>query len=221
MLIRYLTSAVFALAAFSGSAMAVPIYLEQSLIDVSVGDRTSEGSFNNTFSGGATIDKTIDAPSADATEFHTQATHIWFSTGVPGGGLELDFDLNDNYDITTLHFWNYTGETYDVDNIDFDFFNETMERVGGLSIMPDLGSSPGIRAQDIPLAAPLNVRFVSAFLTGSNGQVDFQNIGFSAELSDPTTPPAPGPAPVPLPGGLPLLGVALLGLAALRRRSGG
>ena len=74
---------------------------------------------------------------------------------------------------------------------------------------PALGSSPGIRAQDITLAAPLNVRYVTVFLSGSNRQVDFQNIGFTAEVS----------APVPEPASWALMGMGLLGLLAFRQRS--
>ena len=57
-------------------------------------------------------------------------------------------------------------------------------------LSPVLGSSPGIRAQDITLAAPLNVRDVTVFLMGSNRQLDFQNIGFTAEVSAPVPEPA-------------------------------
>ena len=35
-----------------------------------------------------------------------------------------------------------------------------------LPVAPALGSPGGIQAQDIELAAPLNVRYVTAFLTG-------------------------------------------------------
>ncbi|MDH5575660.1 MAG: PEP-CTERM sorting domain-containing protein [Nitrospirota bacterium] len=82
--------------------------------------------------------------------------------------------------------------------------------------MPALGSSPGIAAQDILLAAPLNVQFVTAFLTGSNGEVDFQNLGFTAELSTPG--PGPGPASIPEPSTMLLFGSGLAGLAAWRYR---
>jgi len=182
------------------------VYLNIDNISVSVGDGTSPGSFNNTFGGGQTIDKVIDAPSADAQEFHNQTTHIWFTADQVGGGLELVFDFNIAYDITTLHFWNFTGEGFDVDDIVFDFFNGA-NQVGSLEIQPDLGSSPGISAQDILLNAPLNVTSVVVFLSGSNGQVDFQNIGFTATAS-----------PVPAPAAVWLFISALSGMTLLRRR---
>ncbi len=53
---------------------------------------------------------------------------------------------------------------------------------------------------------------MTAFLTGSNGQVDFQNLGFTAEVSQP-------PTPVPLPATAFLLIGALGGLGLLRRRA--
>ncbi|MCZ4316589.1 PEP-CTERM sorting domain-containing protein [Comamonadaceae bacterium G21597-S1] len=197
-----------ALVSAAGNA-AASTYLNQSNITVTVGAGTSPGSFNNTFSGGSTIAKVIDAPSAIAEEFHNQTTHIWYTADDDGGGLELLFDFGIEYDLSVLHFWNYTSETYDVDNVAFTFFNGNNVQNGMLSVTPELGSSPGIRAQDIALAAPLNVRYVTAFLTGSNRQVDFQNIGFTANVS----------APVPEPATYAMLGLgSLLVLAAWRRK---
>jgi len=199
----------------AAGANAAPIYLNIDNITVEVGAGTTATTSNNTYDGGRTIDKVIDAPSADAEEFHNQQTHIWFS----GGGLELLFDFQTQYDLTTLHFWNYTSENYDVDLIDFTFFDSTRTMVGNLSITPDLGSSPGIRAQDIALAAPLNVQYVTTFLTGSNGQIDFQNIGFTASLStdrcdDNPNDPICQPVGVPEPEGLALFSLGLAGIMA-------
>ncbi len=190
-------------------ALAGPIYLNQSNITVSVGAGTSPGTFNNTFDNGQTINKVIDAPSADAEEFHTQASHIWFTANEVGGGLELIFDFLVEYDLAILHFWNYTAEAFDVDQIDFTFYNSLNIEVGELSVFPSLGTSPGITAEDILLAAPLNVQYVSAFLTGTNRQVDFQNIGFTAQLSE--------PVPVPEPSTIILTGLGLLGLRLTRK----
>ena len=215
-----LSGLVFAMTGVT-SAVAVPIYLNNTNSTVAVGPNTSVGSFNNTFSGGNTIEKAMDAPSATATEFHNQSTHIWFTAANIGGGLELLIDFGQEYDINTLHFWNYTGESFDVDNINFTFFNNANAQVGALSLMPALGSSPGILAEDLVLPAPLNVQFVTAFLTGDNGQVDFQNLGFTGDVSPVQTPPPAPPPPVqgvPEPNVLVLFGTALLGLAAVRRR---
>jgi hypothetical protein len=184
----------FAAATLVGAALSfstptsAAVYLNKDLITVAVGPNTSAGTFNNTFANGQTIEKVIDAPTAASSEFHNQTTHIWFTASQIGGGLELFFDFQAEYDISTLHFWNYDGESFDVDNVSFTFFNGSNVQVGALSVQPALGSSPAIFAQDIVLAAPLNVRYVTAFLTGSNGQVDFQNIGFTANVSAPAVP---------------------------------
>lgn len=193
----FMISLLALVAAFNASA--APVYLNNTNITVEVGSGTSPGSFNNTFDNGHTIEKVIDAPSADAAEFHNQATHVWFTADTIGGGLELLFDFGQEYDITTVHFWNYTAESFDVDQIDFTFFDSSNVQQGVLSISPDLGSSPGILAQDITLAAPLNIQFVTAFISGTNRQVDFQNIGFSAGISQ----------PVPIPAAIWLFGLAL------------
>lgn len=187
---------------------AAPVYLNTNNISVSVGSTTSPGSFNNTFNNGNTIDKVIDAPSSDAEEFHNQTTHIWFTADSIGGGLELVFDFGQSYDISTLHFWNYTGEGFDVDNIDFTFFDQNNSQIGSLSVQPAPGSSPGILSEDINLAAPINVQFVKAFLTGSNREVDFQNIGFTAEVSQ-----------VPAPAAFWLFSTGLLGMFGIIRRN--
>ncbi|WP_293676580.1 PEPxxWA-CTERM sorting domain-containing protein [uncultured Phenylobacterium sp.] len=215
---RRLTVAGLAAAACAlGSAAQAAVYLNKDLISVSVGAGTSPGSFNNTFSGGQTIDKVIDAPSATAEEIHSQTTHIYFTADQAGGGLELKFDFNQEYDISTLHFWNYDSEGFDVDNVDFTFFNGANTQVGMLSVMPALGASPAIVAQDIVLAAPLNVRYVTAFLTGSNRQVDFQNIGFTANVSAPPS----GAIPEPATWAMMILGFGAVGSTIRRRRLAG
>jgi len=185
------------------------VYLNQANISVAVGAGTSPGDFNNTFNNGQTISKVIDAPSAAAAEFHNQTTHIWFTADAVGGGLELLFDFGTSHDLQTLHFWNYDSENYDVDSLGFRFFNAAGDDIGSLSLAPDLGSSPAIYAQDIALAAPLNVRRVTVVLAGSNRQVDFQNIGFTAQVSA-----------VPEPTSLALLLLGLCGVASLARRRG-
>ncbi|WP_156032609.1 PEP-CTERM sorting domain-containing protein [Parvularcula oceani] len=198
-------------AALPVGATAAPVYLNIDNISVEVGPNTGEGSSNNTFTRGFGIEKVIDAPSADAEEFHNQTTHIWYTFSDPEDGLELLFDFGTEYDISTLHFWNYTGESFDVDEISFTFFNQNSVQVGALTVNPALGTSPGITAQDLVLDAPLNVQFVVALLTGTNGQVDFQNIGFTADVSVPVDP-------IPVPGAAAMMVTGLAAAAAFRRR---
>ena len=89
MLMRLLLNTLVAFFVWGAvNAVAAPIYLNESNISVSVGSGTSPGSFNNTFSGGQTINKVIDAPSATSEEFHNPTTHIWYTADEIGGGLE-------------------------------------------------------------------------------------------------------------------------------------
>jgi hypothetical protein len=73
------------------------------------------------------------------------------------------------------------------------------------------GSTPSdstlIIAQDFYLSFPLKIRYVNAVLSGSNGQVDFNNIGFTGEVSAVPTPAAEW-----------LLGTDLLELIGFARR---
>ena len=80
---RHLCIPLLATALFVPHAHAAgTVYLNQANITVTVGLGTSPGDFNNTFNRGHTLNKVIDAPSADAPEFHDQDTHIWFTAEV-------------------------------------------------------------------------------------------------------------------------------------------
>ena len=163
------------------SAVNSAIYLNDQNISVSLGSTMAAEHFENR-STADSIASIIDAPLAEESENHNQSTHVWVS----GGSLELDFDLGIEYDLKELHFWNYFGEGFDVDNIDFKFFDSSNSLVGSLlNVAPELGGggSNPIFAQDYALTFPSKVQFVNAILTGSNNQVDFNNIGFTAEVS--------------------------------------
>lgn len=198
-----------AVIAFFLSAQAIsaaPIYLNKDNISVSLGASMAAEPFVNTSTAQA-LNNVIDAASASATETHSQASHVWINSQP----LELDFDLGIEYDLTALHLWNYHTETYDVDAIDFKFYDSSNNLVGNLVSNPDLGVGVVQSAQTYTLNFPTRVRFVNAILSGSNGQVDFNNIGFTGEVSPPVSA-------VPLPAGLPLLAAALGMFAALRTR---
>ena len=172
------TTAFLALFAVSAQAQ---VYLNDANISVTLGASMAPEPFQNRTTA-ASLASVIDATSATAPEDHNQSTHVWVS----GGSLELDFDFGIEYDLQTLHFWNYFAEGFDVDNIDFVFFDASKNVVGSLlGVAPALGGSGGnpIFAEDLTLSFPGKVQFVNAVLTGSNGEVDFNNIGFTANVS--------------------------------------
>jgi len=126
---------------------------------------------------------------------------------VSGGTLELDFDFGAEYDLTALHLWNYFAEDFDVDNIDIIFFDASMTVVDELlGVSPALGGGGGnpIFAEDFVLDVQ-SVRFANFVLSGSNNQVDFNNIGFTGVIPEPSTAL--------------LMGLGLAGLALRRHRS--
>lgn len=181
------------------------VYLNDQNISVSLGSSMAAEPFQNRTTL-ASLASIIDAPSAAASEVHSQSTHVWVSNG----SLELDFDFGVEYDLTSLHFWNYFTEGFDVDNIDFNFFDSSNALVGSLlNVSPQLGGagSNPIFAEDFALSFPSNVQFVNAVLTGSNTQVDFNNIGFTAELSQ-----------VPIPAAVWLFVTSLIGLFSVSKR---
>lgn len=174
---------VTTLFALTSAPVNAQIYLNDTNITVALGASMAPQPFSNRTTA-ESLASIIDAASAASAENHLQNTHVWIS----GGVLEIDFDFGVEYDLTDLHFWNYFGESYDVDNIDFVFFDASMVQVGTLlGVMPALGGAGGnpIFAETIPLSFPSQVRFVNAVLTGTNGQVDFNNLGFTGALSCP------------------------------------
>lgn len=191
-------------------AQAAPIYLNYSNISVELGDSMAAEPFANRNTADS-LASVIDAETAASGELHLQSTHVWVS----GGHLELDFDLGNEYDLTTFHFWNYHSEGFDVDDIDLTFYDASMNLVGTLlDITPALGNGTGsdsdpIFAEDFALSFPSNVRYVNAMLTGSNNQVDFNNIGFTGELSA---------IPEPSTLALMLVGASVFAAAGYRRR---
>lgn len=198
-----------------GSAAAAPVYLNDTNITVALGPGMAAEPFANRTTA-ASLASVIDAPTASSGELHLQSTHVWVS----GGSLTLVFDLGIEYDLSAVHFWNYHSEAYDVDNVAFTFFSGSNSNVGSLSFSPLLGNSTGsdstpIFAESRTLAFPTNVRYVTAVLTGTNNEVDFNNIGFTAEVSVPN----PNPTPVPEPTTMLLAGVALtVGARRMRRQ---
>lgn len=208
-IIAVLGSAAFTLLNIGqDGASAAPVYLNSSNMVVSLGASMAPEPFVNTTTAEA-LSHAIDAPTAASGEIHNSpGTHVWINSAP----LELDFDFGKEYDLTSLHFWNYYTEYYDVDNIFFKFFDEGNSQVGTLDFDPDTGTSSPLTAQNYLLNFPSKVRYVNALFTGTNGQVDFNNIGFTGELSNPSV--------VPLPASLPLVGsgLALMGFLGWRKK---
>jgi hypothetical protein len=203
----FTVAAAAAILFISAASDAAPIYLNSSNITVTLGASMAPEPFQNQTTAISLVN-VINAPSAGAAEDHiSPTTHVWVS----GGPLELDFDFGAEYDLTTLHFWNYFSENFDVDNVAFTFFNSSNVNVGVLNVTPALGGAGGnpIFAEDYALSFPSNARFVNALLTGTNGEVDFNNIGFTAELSNPTA--------IPEPATLTLFTLGLAGLTRFRK----
>lgn len=183
---NYGTLAILALSLLlcASADRASAAYLNDTNMTVALGVSMSAEPFSNRTTADS-LASIIDAPTAASSEFHNQSTHVWVS----GGQLELDFDLQQEYNLTTLHFWNYYGESFDVDTIDLLFFDASHALVGTQPGIAPLLGGPGnsdstpINAEDIDISANAQgVRFVNAVLSGSNSQVDFNNLGFSGDL---------------------------------------
>ena len=94
MMLRRVVSPLFvASAAFGSPVSAAPVCLSIGNITVEEGPNTSAGTFDDTFTLRAGIEKVINAPSADVEEIHSQSSRIWFTAEVVGGGVDLRFDF--------------------------------------------------------------------------------------------------------------------------------
>jgi hypothetical protein len=185
------------------------MFLNNPTITVALGLSMSPEPFANRTTA-ASLASIIDAPTATSSELHSQSTHVWVS----GGNLEIEFDLRAPYNLSTFHFWNYHEEFYDVDDIDLRFFDASRTLIGTISnLSPALGNATGldstpIFAENFNLAFPSSVRYINTTLAGTNSQIDFNNIGFSGELSS-----------IPEPNSLALLLLACVATPLRRSRS--
>lgn len=196
---------------WNSAGQAELVFLNNSNATVALGASMAAEPFANR-STAASLASIMDLPSADATEFHNQSSHVWIS----GGMLEVDFDFGTEYDLTSFHLWNYVTETYDVDQVDLTFFNAAMTQVGNFSVInPAFGNTQGseafpISGETIAIGDPKNVQFVNAVFSGSNNQVDFNNAGFTGQISA-----------VPEPGAIAILTAGATVLVTTRRRRRG
>jgi len=211
-------------AAFAGNVSA--IYLNDDAgVTVSLGPTMVAEPFENQTTA-ISLANAIDADSPATIETHVSpTTHVWYDMNdVRNGGLplELIFNLGAEYDLTELHFWNYHTEAFDVDEINFSFFTAAMGLVGTLDFFPTIGVGVNQEAQDYLLSFPARVQFVNAKFSGTNGQVDFNNVGFTGELNEceinPSLPQCQtGGGGVPVPGTVLLIGLGIAGIRYQRR----
>lgn len=190
MLARFVGAIVFGcLISVSGVGLSQSVFLNDTNSSVELGETMDAEPFANR-STADSLASVIDLPTADATELHNQSTHVWVS----GGQLELVFDFGAEYDLESFHLWNYVTEFYDIDRVDLEFFNDSMVSVGSFDVIdPVLGNEEGseffpIVGESIAVGTPKNVRFVKAVFSGTNNQVDFNNAGFTGQLSATTCP---------------------------------
>lgn len=163
------------------NAGAQGIYLSSVNMSVELGEGMAAEPFAN-LSTAASLENIIDLPTADSGELHTQAEHVWIN----GGTLSVVFDLQGSRLLTDFHFWNYHGESFDVDRIELDFIGNEDSVVGSMVVEdPPLGNGTGsdsdpIFADTFPINLGEPVTEIRALLSGTNGQVDFNNMGFTA-----------------------------------------
>lgn len=171
----------------SGQNCEVPIQLcpgNIPVVNVTLGPN-SVGGFVNV-SPEQSLANVINCLDPDEGEEHTQASHVWWS----GGDLELVFNFDVDYLVTTIYFWNYFTEQYDVDGIDFAFYDMQGMLQRSFSVLPRMGENAAganannIVAEEIPVEPFAKGSRVVATLNGTNSQIDFQNMVFVGGRAD-------------------------------------
>lgn len=172
----------------------VPIQLCPPFIqvNVSVGNGSNpNGRFQNVPIAQSLLN-VVNCLEPDEGEAHAQGSHVWWAPGP----LELVFKLgeqDETYTLTSFQFWNYFGESFDVDSIKLHFYDKNGERISSIAnhtYLPRLGeNSNGINANNIiaeVIELDVTMKGVSSVIgtfNSTNGQIDFQNLlflGFSS-----------------------------------------
>ena len=174
------------------------IQLCPSNVTVQVGPRSNpSGGFVNV-NEAQSLKNAIECRDVNDPEVHTQATHVWWNPAP----LELIFTFDRPYDLQSLNFWNYFGESYDVDEIVMDFYDESDNFVDQVQYFPILGQGPNGNSN--PVLAEVftfsqvipNVRRVEALISSTNNEIDFQNFVFrTPSFGAPTLPPTMSESP--------------------------
>ena len=177
----FTVAATAAVLLIGAASEAAPIYLNSSNITVSLGPTMAPEPFEN-LTTAVSLANVIDAPSADEARTTSARPRMVGQRRT----LELIFDFGTEYDLTTLHFWNYFSEDFDVDNVAFTFFDR--RRRERRNPRRDAGTwrcrwQPDFRRGLRPVFPCPTSGSSHSLLTGTNGEVDFNNIGFTAELS--------------------------------------
>ncbi|KAL7571803.1 hypothetical protein ACA910_002890 [Epithemia clementina (nom. ined.)] len=151
-------------------------------LNVTIGPRSNPGGGFVNVPTAQSLQNVVDCLDITQGEVHTQTSHVWWNPGP----LELQFSFEQEYRLRNVYFWNYYGETYDVDQIDFEFFNSQGELVLNYTAFPRLGENANgsngdsIVAETIDLPMAVDASRVNSILTSTNGQLDFQNFVFLA-----------------------------------------
>ncbi len=192
----------FGLAAWPAHAL----YLNGANMTVTVPAATFNPFMGMSFEEG--LRRIIDAPSADAAEYHDVSTHVF----VFGDRITLRFDFGREVDLQAVHFWNYHTDYASVDTVLAALRNDAGEELRLVNFDPRPGGlqhsdATPIYAESFPMLQS-HVRTVTLLMRSDDYDLalDFQNIGFTAA------------DPVPEPGAAWLFGAGLLGLMGLRRR---
>ena len=102
MLVKFVLAIVFgSIISVSSVGLSQSVFLNGTNSSVALGETMAVEPFVNR-STADSLASIIDLPTADATEFHNQSTHIW----VNSGPLELVFDFGAEYDLESFHLCN-------------------------------------------------------------------------------------------------------------------
>lgn len=132
--------------------------------------------FPATLNGDVDPVKMINKSTALEFDRHFNSTHVYHD----GGDIVARIDLNAVYNLSQLHFWNYTEEAYDADTVTIDFYDIDDQVISQKIFSPQLGFE-NILAEDLSISVN-GVSYLRLTLSGSNSQTEFMNIGFTGVL---------------------------------------